>query len=193
VFAVLVLAVFVSSVAAAQTSQAGEAHERRGFWIAFGFGAGSGRTICTSYCVDTTRVGGATGRFAMGGTASAHLKIGGEAHGWVNMNDPALLESIGNVTVSAYYYPSATGNLFLQGGLGYSAYADDDLQDKREAHGVATILGVGYDIYVGRSFSLTPILAWGTAWTGEVQLNGSGTGDTFRPSFLSLTLSPTWH
>jgi len=179
------------AVAQNQAIKEGTGHERQGFWIGFGLGWGSGGASCDGTCPD--RFGGATFRFALGGTVNRHVKIGGELHGWSNTNDPGVTESIGNVTGSVYYYPSASGNFFLQGGLGYSAYNYDDNVDKAEAYGAGSIIGIGYDIYLGRKFSLTPILAYGAAWTGELTLNGSGTGANFRPNFVSLTINPTWH
>jgi hypothetical protein len=182
-----------ATVALAQNEpiKTGTGHERQGFWIGFGFGWGSGGATCSGTCPD--RFGGGTFRLAIGGTVNRHFKVGGELHGWVNTNDPNLNESIGNASASVYYYPSTTGNFFLQGGLGYSTYSYDDGIDKAEAYGAASIIGIGYDIYLGRKFSLTPMLSYGAAWTGELTLNGNGTGSTFRPNFLSLTISPTWH
>ena len=198
VISLLAVASLSASLAVAQNQsiKEGTGHERRGFWIGFGFGWGSGGCTGDACGDSTSRFGGGTFRLAMGGTVNPHFKVGGELHGWVNTADQNVDETIGNMTVSAYYYPSATANFFLQGGVGYSAYNYDDHGGPfgtAEAYGAALHLGAGYDIYLGRKFSLTPILAFGAALSGELQRNGSGTGASFRPNFLSLTINPTWH
>jgi hypothetical protein len=194
VISLLSIACLTTTLALAQNEaiKTGPGHERQGFWIGFGFGGGSGGFNCSSGCADTAGVGGAAVRLALGGTVNRHVKIGGEVHGWVN-SDPDIDESIGTVTGSVYYYPSATGNFFLQGGVGSSVYLKNDGFDEYEATGLGTILGIGYDIFLGRKFSLTPILAYGAGWSGELQRNSSGTGSTLLPNFITLTISPTWH
>src|SRR5262245_46947454 len=116
VISLLSIAGLTATIAHAQAGpiKEGTAHERRGFWIGFGFGWGSGGATCTTGCSD--RFGGGTFRFALGGTVNPHVKIGGDIHGWVNTADQNVDESIGDVTGSVYYYPSKTGNFFLQGG-----------------------------------------------------------------------------
>jgi len=164
---------------------------RQGFWIGFGFGGGTAGVTCEGCSSD--RFSGATGRLAIGGTVSPNLTIGGESHVWVNTQDQGVDESVGNVSASAYYYPSRTGNLFLQGGLGVSVYSFDDGANTAEASGLGVILGIGYDIRLGRKFSLTPILAYSTALSGSLTFNGQDTGASVKPNFVSLSLSAVWH
>lgn len=164
---------------------------RQGFWIGFGFGFGNAGVTCSGCTND--RFSGGTGRLALGGTVSPNLKLGGESHVWINTEDESIDESVANVSASAYYYPSRTGNLFVQGGVGMSAYSYDDGTTTAEANGLGLIMGVGYDIRLGRKFSLTPILAYSAALSGTLQMNGQDTGFSAKPNFVSLSLSAVWH
>ncbi len=186
------------ALAAARTTQAqtlipdkAPQASREGFWIGFGFGGGTAGVSCTM--CPTDRFDGGTARVALGGTVNPNLKLGGEAHVWVNTEDEAVDESMGNVSGSAYWYPSRTGNFFLQGGVGASTYSSDDGTNVYEASGVGIILGAGYDIRLGRKFSLTPIFAYSTALSGTLLVNGQDTGFSVKPNFVSLSLSAVWH
>jgi hypothetical protein len=187
------LALTASRQVQAQTLVADKAPQasRQGFWIGFGFGGGSAGVTCDG-CTDE-RFSGGTARLALGGTVSPNLKIGGESHVWVNTEDSNIDESVGNVSASLYYYPSRTGNVFLQGGVGMSVYSYDDGSMTAEANGLGIILGVGYDIRLGRKFSLTPIFAYSTALSGNLHIDGMDTGFTAKPNFVSLSLSAVWH
>lgn len=74
---VLALAASLSLPASAQ----GYAQTRQGFWISFGFGAGSLRcNDCDNADGDEDRLNGVNFNFRAGGTLSQKLLIGGEYH-----------------------------------------------------------------------------------------------------------------
>src|SRR6266540_3000097 len=118
---------------------------RDGFWIGFGLGYGSANVSCD---------GGVTGFVKLGGAPSRNLLIGGAINGWTHSSG-GVNETIANLTASVYYYPPATGGLFVTGGLGFSTYyVDTDPEVSATGRGFTG--GVGYDIRVGRNVSLTP-------------------------------------
>ena len=63
----------------------------------------------------------------------------------------------GTLTAAVRFYPSATGGFFMTGGLGLGTVsAGVSGFGSASQTGVAALLGLGYDIPVGRSVSLTP-------------------------------------
>jgi hypothetical protein len=135
--------------AAAQRTQ-----ERKGFW--FGFGAGYGSLGCDD-C--DGREGSGTGYLRLGGTVSSKVLIGFEANSWVKRENDATL-SVSNGSAVIYFYPKATGGFHLKGGLGLATVRFDvDLGPGTfsvDDTGPGGLLGLGYDVRVGRNISLVP-------------------------------------
>ncbi|HEX6314775.1 MAG TPA: outer membrane beta-barrel protein [Gemmatimonadaceae bacterium] len=148
-FLALALATTLSVPAAAQ----GNPQTRQGFFISFGFGAGSlGCDDC-----DDDRLNGVNFYLRMGGTLSQRLLIGGVVNGWSKTENDATL-TVSNVGPVIVFYPSAQGGFFLKGGLGLSNTSLDLGAFEIEEEGVGLTIGIGYDARVGRNFALTPYL-----------------------------------
>jgi len=69
------------------------------------------------------------------------------------------------------YYPSATGGLFLKGGLGVG----------------------GYDLRLASNFSITPFFNGFYVFPAPLELGGSQTGTDVTQSLLQLGLAVTFH
>jgi hypothetical protein len=131
----------------------GNPQTRQGFFISFGFGAGSlGCDDC-----DDERLNGVNAYLRIGGTLSQRLLIGGEVNGWSKTENDATL-TVSNVGPVILFYPSAQGGFFLKGGLGLSSTSLDLGTFEIEEEGVGLTLGIGFDARVGRNFALTPYL-----------------------------------
>lgn len=143
--------VFTASLSLPAAAQGNE-QTRQGFWISFGFGAGS---LGCDDCDDDDRVNGVNFFARAGGTLSQRLLIGGEVNGWTKSEDNATL-TLTNVGPVLLFYPSARGGLFLKGGLGLSSIEFEVGSFSVEDEGVGLTLGLGYDARVGRNFALTP-------------------------------------
>jgi hypothetical protein len=78
-----------------------------------------------------------------------------------------------------YYYPAASGGLFLRGGLGWANLA----VESTSSTGLGFVLGAGFDVRVSESMSLTPVLNFN--W-GEPE-------DGLSQNFYQLALGLTWH
>jgi hypothetical protein len=146
---VLALACLIASSAEAQRPQ-----RRQGFWISGGVGYGSLDVGCDG--CESDRESGVTALLAMGGTPSQNILIGGEIEGWSKEVDGVDIV-FGHVSGVAYWYPQATGGFFVKGGAGIGTLSVDagPLGDDSD-NGVALHAGAGYDIRLGRNFSLTP-------------------------------------
>jgi hypothetical protein len=147
----LVLALTASS--SLPLAAQGNPQTRQGFFISFGFGAGSlGCNDCEN---NEDRVNGVNFFLRAGGTLSQRLLIGGEVNSWVKSENDATL-TLTNVGPVLQFYPSAQGGFFLKGGLGLASIELELGALSFDNEGVGLTLGLGYDARVGRNFALTP-------------------------------------
>lgn len=153
-----------TSVASAQDGDS--KHQRNGFWLNFGLGAGS---LGCDDCGD--RESGFSGGFGIGGTLSQKVVIGLMTNGWTKEELGATL-TVGTAVVGVRFYPSATGGFFLQGGLGLgSVSAEVDGLGSDSQTGTGAMIGLGYDFRIGRSVSLTPFYNGFATKTDDTDFN----------------------
>jgi len=148
---------------------------RHGFWFSGGLGWGS---IGCSDCYD--RVNGVSGGLSLGGTLSQHVQLGASSNGWVKSEDGATV-SAGTLTGVVKVYPSSRGGFFLLGGVGVATFtasaASSGWGFSATTTGAGAVLGLGYDIRVGRNVSLTPFYnGVGMAFDNDVDFNLSQLG-----------------
>jgi len=175
---------FGGSLASAQHPQT-----REGFWISFGLGYGSAHMRCDRGCADTT-VGGVTGFVRLGGTLNRHLLLGGEIDGWTH-NYPGT-DLLGSITAALYYYPRPASGFFVKGGLGLSDYWFSN-QGTVSGVGGGFVAGLGYDIRVGRMFSITPTGDFSYGSVGDVKSGGLVKATGWKQAIVSFGLGATFH
>ena len=138
---------------------------RHGFWLSAGLGVG-GESFDARDGLGWSD--GQTGGFAslrLGGTVSPTFLVGAEVSGWAlqNYNRQGYDRQLGNLMGIVQWYPSPVGGFWLKGGVGF---AHSEVTQNLSANssirttdnGTALSLGMGYDIPVGRTVSLTPTL-----------------------------------
>ncbi len=91
--------------------------------------------------------------------------------------DEATL-TLGSVTGTVTFYPQASGGFFLKGGVGLS-YVDTEVSEgsftaSLSKTGWGVLAGIGYDLRVGRNFSLTPCVNFFYGQPGDVRLRRRG-------------------
>ena len=184
--AVLPLAVGAQSSSKPQT--------REGFTIAFGFGTGSVGLSCDG-CGSVDRQSDPTGFLRIGGTVRPNLTVAGETRGWTHEVDANTTATVGFLLANVHYYPRPANGWYLEGGLGIGEYRNTDAPTGNEftATGGALSLGTGYDIRVGRNFSLTPFLSWAGTGNAKVKQNGVAATGSFDVNLLQIGLGFTWH
>lgn len=165
----------VPSDAAAQNPQT-----RDGFFIGFGFGAGSfGCEGCEQ------RETGAAGHLTLGGAVSPTLLIGAESSAWTKEEGGARITHA-NLSAVAQFYPSATNGFFLKGGIGFSrleaSASGGGFSFSAADQGLGLTAGLGYDIRLGTNFSLSPygLFAWGDFDGGSANHGQLGLGVTWH-------------
>ncbi|MFC1530635.1 outer membrane beta-barrel protein [Gemmatimonadota bacterium] len=171
---------------AAAPADAQRTANHEGFWISFGFGAG---TALGDDAFDGDSKFGGAGFLRMGGSPSQQLLIGGEMIGWGTDQDNV---QIGRAALmfTALYYPSPKGGFYLKGGAGFAGRSAEwqisldgrTYTTRDDQGGIGLGAGLGYDIQLGRNFFLTPALDF--VYTGT---EGDGA------SLLLFTVGATWH
>jgi hypothetical protein len=183
------LAAGTLSVVPPARAQQKEPH-REGFWIGVGLGYGSAGISCSS-CRSDHRLGSSAATIRIGGTLSSQLLLGGEIDAW-NRSESGVTETVGDVSAVLYYYPRATGTVFLKAGVGAVVY-NATTSPTIDAEGSGVSVGAGIDLYVGRTFSLTPYIDFVTAVSGHLKVEGMDTGVSVRPNLIQIGVAATWH
>jgi hypothetical protein len=170
-------AVVVGLMLLAGSADAQRPQTRSGFWIGLGLGWGSYGIACDG--CGSEREGAMTAFIKLGGTVSPKLLLGVESAVWNKEVDGDQLTA-GNVSFTAYYYPKPAGGLFLQGGFGasYVELTGFDMES-----GVGLVLGVGYDIRIGATTSVTPV----------ANFNWGQPADGFKQNFFQLGVGFSLH
>lgn len=153
---VVQLVAVVASLAFVTTAEAQKGPIRQGFWFSGGLGMGSLGSDGGS-----SRETGLTGDIALGGTLSPRWLIGVGSSGWSKSENGGRL-TVATLDARVRFYPSATGGLFLTGGIGGASMRASVGGISATENGAGAIFGLGYDYRVGRNTSITPY------WNGFV-------------------------
>jgi hypothetical protein len=158
---VLGILLFVTATASAQvpSPDAGMTLPvRQGLWFNAGLGVGS---LGCENC-DGQRENGLSGGLSLGGTINDRLLVGVGTTGFTKSVEGETL-TVGTLDARVRFYPSRTKGFFVNGGLGLGSMR----LDGESEIGVGAMLGVGWDIRVGKNVSLTPF------WNGFAMSNSN--------------------
>lgn len=191
----MVLSVLLAVAVSLATAQ--RDNTREGFWIGLGLGGGSLKADCDVCSIDATT--GPSGYLRLGGGVSPNLLIAGETTSWFGtLKDNGTGEEIdsgeGFLGASVYYYPSATGALWLRGGVGVIWGWGSGTYDHYNWRSLGAALGAGYDIRIAHRTSLVPGVA--VVFSGNATLDGTSSGAVshdFKTTLVALQLGITFH
>jgi hypothetical protein len=128
---------------------------RRGFWLGLGVGAGgeSNDVVGSGY---SDLFYQPTISVRAGGTVSPHLRLGGEILSWVDDQGDATA-TLSSALFIAQFYPLSNVGFYLKGGagIGRNALDFDDGFGVGDT-GFAGLVGVGYELRLGRRIYLNP-------------------------------------
>jgi len=123
---------------------------RQGFWFNGGLGWGSaGCDGCDG------REEAPTIALAVGGTLNQKFLLGASIDGWSKSEGGTTL-TIVTLLARVRWYPSARGGFFVTGGVGLGTVDAEAGGLSGNENGTGALLGIGYDIRIGRMTSLTP-------------------------------------
>jgi hypothetical protein len=182
----LLTGAIAGAVLLGSTPLAAQSAAREGFFIGFGFGGGGGEVT------GDTEASGGTGWLTLGGTVSPRVRLAADFNAFVaETNEDA---SYGTSTFSVLYYPSASGNLFLKGGVGASHASFTGPGPDGNGIGFGTAFGAGYDLRVGRKISITPQLTFFGGRTGDVEDDdGNPIADDVKFGVATLSIGIVFH
>jgi len=167
------------------------AQQRDGLAISFGLGGGSATVTCPG-CTTPPRETGASAYLRIGDAITPSLVISGETNGWaktINGDDVKM----GSLMAVAQWYPKVTSGFYLQAGAGLGSYQETGVGIDDKALGGAFQAGLGYDLRVGRNFSLTPYASYVTMAHADVKSGGASTGATMGSNNMQYGIGFTWH
>ena len=128
---------------------------RDGFWFSAGLGYGSwGCDNCSD------RVTGGSGGLSAGVTMNDRVLVGGGTTGFYRRVDGATLTA-GTYDFRIRFYPARTSGFFVNGGFGLGQITVHDAFNSDTEWGVGAMVGVGWDLRVGKNVSLSPF------WSGS--------------------------
>ena len=185
---VAVAALLAAAPLAAQSTS--NPQTRQGFTIAFGLGAGSAGISCDG--CDDERETGVSGFLRLGGAIRPNLVISGQTRGFRKEED-GVTSTAGFLFAAAQLYPQPATGFYLEGGLGFGTLTISDAVDELTSGGLAMTLGTGYDVRVGKNFSLTPFVNFMTTFGAEGKVNGISANEKLNTNVLQLGLGFTWH
>jgi hypothetical protein len=183
---------FSSTTASGQTRP----QLRDGFMIGFGVGASSAGVSCDG-CSGTSRQNGPSLYLMVGGAVSPSLILAGETHGWAKQENGENMQS-GYLMGIAQWYPAVETGFFLKGGVGVGQLSDEATDPtfgsvKLESMGFAYQVGTGYDVRVGRNFSLTPFVNYLATAGASAKVNGASANERLDVNNVQYGLGFTWH
>ncbi len=180
----------LSLLAGSGTAGAQNPQVRKGFTAAVGLGVGSAGLSCDGCASDRASGGGL--RFMFGGALKPNLVLAGEGEGWSKTDLDGSESTITWTSFVTQWYPKQASGFFVKAGLGISAISiatrSAGRTDRLETFAPGLVAGAGYDIRVGRNFSLTPY-----ATLLYAARAGSFYGQSAGGNLLHIGLATTWH
>jgi hypothetical protein len=199
----LALGALGAPLAAQDITPASDGPARQGFFLGLGVAGGQFDNEC-DICADADPVNGFGSHLKLGGTLSPKFRLGVEFFGMTTAEGqfsdlgggPTTRENIGDAVASLWFYPSASGNFWIQGGVGGVAYlADVESDQKYTAVSLGGVLGVGYDLRLGSNGSLTPYIRWALSGEGTLKdENGNDTGPAeWKTTYIAIGVDYVFH
>jgi hypothetical protein len=186
----------VLSCVGVASAWAGHPQERKGFWIALGFGYGWANASC-SLCEGADGDGASTGLLRMGWALNQKVLLGGEFDFWWKDRDVDTL-FLYDPVLTVTFYPRETSGLFVRGGIG-GAGADTGARignttvTTELGSGLGLLAGAGYDIRVGRKISITPALTYWTGRSMDLRFEGTTATEKWHHGVVDITVAVTFH
>lgn len=174
----------------AASLEAQRAAIRKGFWLGAGVGAGSARLSC-QIC-ESSRDGGPTGYLRLGATINRAILVGVEGSAWYESEND-IDRMLGSVMAIVLLYPKPANGFFIKTGLGISQYSAKDQDDEVSSQALSGMVGVGYEVPMGRTLSIVPFANFLGSTGGDVRFNNTVSDLSANTSLLQFGVGVTLH
>jgi hypothetical protein len=201
----LALAAVALPAAAQDITPATDGPPRQGFYIGLGLAVASVSADCAD-CGDADAASMFGSHIKLGGTLSRSVRLGADLFGVysedgifgdLSGSGDEATENAGHVMLAVTVYPSAAGNFWFQAGLGSVVYlADVEGDQKYTGRGFGGMLGVGYDLRVGRNGSLSPYVSLVSSTNGKLYDEAGdevGGADEWQTAYFAIGLDYVFH
>lgn len=187
----LIVALIVITGLSATSLGAQRPQIRQGFWVSMSGGTGNLNWSCDG-CAKLDHGGGAIA-LRLGGSTSQNVLLGAEFN-YVLVDLGTAEINGGYAAFTVYWYPRATGGLFIKGGAGVGTfYRHSSDTVTAQSTSAAVLLGAGYDIRVGRKISVNPMLTLWSSNKAYLKDDGVPIATGFRQYGVALQLGLTFH
>ena len=183
-----------SSSAQTPTGDAAADPPRGGVHFSVGLGPGSASASCPGCGSDffEDRLTGVSGVAQLGFFANPRLAVVGEFVGWLR-NDAPIYRRVAGLGVGILGYPSANSGFFVKGSVGgIRAIAEDDVLTIQTDAWMATT-GIGYDLPVAESVSVTLYANYVRGFAGATWANGVSSPVVVTPNAVQVGAGFTVH
>lgn len=183
----------VAGALLAMVSPATAQRHKGGPWFDAAVGWGRLSVVCTG-CPGVERTNGTSIRLSVGGSPSPTVLVGAEGQIWTSTRS-GVSERIRSISLIGQWYPWQRTGFFVRGGTGLvdGPVSPDDTTGTRTfatGKGVGFVIGMGYDVSVGRHFALRLMIGTHINALGDLVLSGITADDTIAyVSQLSLGLT----
>jgi hypothetical protein len=189
----LLVAVFATSAAA----QREESH--RGLHLGFMLGRGSMKLECGA--CETSGQGDISALGRIGWNSRENLVVGFEVVGFSKaqiVDGETATASYVSGSAVALFYPNTYGEGFLKLGVGYSnsegRFFVAGTGNSDISLGALTFVGgLGYDIRLGRTFSITVFADYHIAVPGDMKIDGAVSNAQLKSNVLNIGVGLTLH
>lgn len=165
--------------------------ERRGFMIGGNLGGGSAAVSSTGggMSVSSQREPGVAGNFRLGWGVSPYLTLGMESNGWTKSSGGTTV-NFGVGAFTATYYPNPAQGFYMRAGIGGGTQkmmvTENNVSVVATESGVGFTGGLGYEMRLGRKWSLGPALDYGYT---SVNVPGG----SLSANYVNFTTAFNWY
>lgn len=166
--------------------------DRHGFMMGANLGGGTAAVSATGggASVSSDREGGLAGNFRLGWGVTPHLALGVESNGW-SKSESGTTVSFAVSALTATYYPNPAQGFYLRAGVGGSSQSlrvdqGGGFFGEATETGFGFTGGAGYEMRLGRTWSLGPALDYGYS---SVDVSGG----SLSANYVNFSAAFNWY
>lgn len=164
----------------------------QGIHVALGGGVGALTPLCD--CESLRRESGSTFMLRIGGAVRSNAVVSGEVNGWVKSQSGARMTS-NWLNLVVQLYPRAAGGFYMKGGVGVAQVRikfGGNPPPILKSVDPGAIVGVGYDVPMTKSVSISPYVDYLYAHASEATYNGTSFHKQMGATLVQYGVALSW-